>query len=164
MFVSACGLDCQSLAETKRRAPRPVIRGLVSRRLPVYHPRMKSFKLLMDADFRDSIEAMCAVLGAEASVVDSEPVRRSQNLRLYQIDLPDLPARVVAETARQTGVSTGTLLLDWIAQCAEESSGGGTGEPRRILAKCRRIADWCGLGYTDEADAIAALAARLTKD
>lgn len=125
---------------------------------------MKSFKLLMDADFRDAIEAMCAVLGAEANLVDPEPVRRSQNLRLYQIDLPELPARVVAETARQAGVSTETLLMDWIGQCGAEPSGGGAGERRRILAKCRRIADWCAPGTKDDADAIAALAARLIKD
>ena len=124
---------------------------------------MKSFKLLQAADFRDAIEAMGAILGAETSRIDPEPLRRSQNLRLYQIDIPELPASVVAEAARRAGVSTETLLMDWIGQCAAEMSGG-TGVTRRILAKCRRIADWCALGTADGPDAAAAFAERLLRD
>ena len=124
---------------------------------------MKSCRLLLDADLRDAIESMGAVIGMETSVIDSQPVRRSANLRLFQIDIPDVPARVFEETAKQAGVSLETLLMDWISQCGRETSRGA-GAPQRILSRCRRIADWCLLGYTDQADEIAALATRLLRD
>ena len=135
---------------------------------------MRTYKLLMDWGFREAAQSMCAILRAELSVIDPQPVRRSQNLRLFQIDIPDPSARLIEETARRREISSDTLLLDWIERCAKEAGGAGlagraedAGGGKRalsILEKCRLLAEWRDLGYHGDEEGIKDLTAKLARD
>ncbi len=94
---------------------------------------------------RAAARELCAALGGEVTAVDSEPVWQRQNRRLFQIDVPDFPYRVLEELGGIRGSSPETLLREWIEEHAREKADGRAG---KALERCRLLVEWRGLGFT----------------
>jgi hypothetical protein len=121
---------------------------------------MKSCRLLLPIDMQVAAEQLCAALQAEVTVVDTAPVWREENRRLFQIDLPDFHYRLLEELGRTKGASPETLLHEWIAEYASEKQNA---KADRVLGRCRLMVKWLNLGFAGKEADLRHLALRLAR-
>ncbi len=126
---------------------------------------MTAYRVLLLRDLVPPAEAMCAALGVPCAVVSEPAAWDRPEHCLFQVDLPGLHARVVAEAAGIRGIAPETLLATWIARSRSEIERfGPDGAPDGLLRRCRLMAQWEALGYKGTEPVVAELARRFARE